>query len=80
MSDYRVVFNEHSGRYRVERRYWWGWGFVMDPSGKDYATFEHCRDARRFICERQTGKPGAPRRWRVVGDCGRHGSAHQFPA
>ena len=39
MTDYRIVFNEETRRYRVERRRWWGWSFLMEAAGEDYATF-----------------------------------------
>ena len=69
MIDFRIVFNEQSGRYRVERRRWWGWGFVLDRSGEDYATFDRFEDAQRFVCARRLPRKARPRRWRVVDNC-----------
>ena len=71
MSDCRIVFNEQTGRYRIESRRWWGWSFVLDPSGEHYATFERYEDARRFVCDQLRPKRVSQRRWRVVDLCSR---------
>lgn len=70
MSDYRIVHNEQTNLYRVERRGWTGWTFVRDAQGGDYATFVTCEDARRFVC-RQRRRASAPRRWEVIDLCSR---------
>lgn len=69
MTDFRIVFNEQTGRYRVEQRRWWGWDFVRDPAGEGYLTFESLAGARRFVCGHLFGRPAANRRWRVVDPC-----------
>ena len=71
MSDYRIVFNDHSGKYRVERRGWLGWQFVMHPDGRDYLTFDDHDAARRHVCAaRQSRAPARDnRRWRVIDSC-----------
>jgi hypothetical protein len=67
---YRVVFNDQSGRYRVERKGWLGWGFVQDESG-DYLGFETLEQARAWVREnKQCQGTTGPRRWRVVDCCG----------
>ena len=72
MSDYRVVLNEQTGLYRVERRRWWGWTFVMDPSGDEYLSFRRYRDAMCFVCRRRRQQQRRPyRRWKVVNFCER---------
>ena len=71
MTDYRIVFNEETRRYRVERRRWWGWNFLMDAAGEDYATFADFDSARRFACAQSGQRQTAPRRWKVVGICDR---------
>ena len=71
MSDYRIVYNEQTDLYRVERRGWAGWSFVMDKTVGDYATFRSCQAAKRFICRRQRGRPASSRRWQVVDGCRR---------
>jgi hypothetical protein len=71
MSDYRIVINEQTRQYRVERRRWWGWGFVMDASGTDYATFARYEDARGFVCKRLQADNRPHRRWQVVDACAR---------
>lgn len=69
MSDYRIVFNEQTARYRVEKRGWTGWTFVTANRGCDYLTFDSYEAARRFVCGRQRPKPDSGRRWRVVDPC-----------
>lgn len=70
MSDCRIVYNEKTGLYRVERRGWMGWTFVMDEARHDYATFERYEDARRFACEAQERRATRQhRRWKVVDFC-----------
>ena len=69
MSDYRIVFNEQTGRYRVERRSWWSWDFVYDASGEGYATFDSLQQAREFVCREHGKAAPAHRRWRVVDPC-----------
>ena len=65
---YRVVFNDQSGRYRVERKGWLGWSFVQDESG-DYLGFETLEQARAWVRENKHCQGTTePRRWRVV-DC-----------
>ena len=72
MSDFRIVYNERTDLYRVEKRGWAGWSFVMDEKGGDYATFRSCSAAKRFICHRQGSRRAASfRRWQVVDGCRR---------
>lgn len=71
MTDYHIVFNEETARYRVERRRWWGWGFLTDASGENYATFNDFDGARRFACQQSGRFPEARRRWRIIGICDR---------
>ena len=70
MSDYRIVHNQQTDQYRVERRGWVGWVFVRDPESKDYATFSNFEDARQFMCRRRR-RATAARRWKAVGLCSR---------
>ena len=71
MSDCRIVLNEQTGRYRIERRHWWGWSFVMAESGEHYATFDRCEDARDYACRHRRRSAAGQRRWRVVDLCAR---------
>ena len=66
---YRIVHNEQTGLYRIEKRGWLGWNFVSDPKTSDYLGFRHLDDARSWICERTQSKDEATRRWKVVQDC-----------
>lgn len=71
MSDYRIVHNEQTDQYRVERRGWAGWVFVRDPASNDYATFSSFEDARQFMCRRRR-RDTDTRRWKTVSICSRH--------
>lgn len=72
MSDYRIVFNEQTECYRVERRGWLGWSFVMNAAGDDYVSFSRYADARRFVCRATRHRRyGGQRRWKVVDLCSR---------
>jgi hypothetical protein len=65
---YRVVINDQTGRYRVEKREWLGWNFVRDEAG-DYLGFDGIEQARAWINERCRSSQTGPRRWRVVDCC-----------
>lgn len=65
---YRVVFNDQSGRYRIERKGWFGWNFVQDESG-DYLGFGTLEQARVWVSEHNDCVGKGPRRWRIVDCC-----------
>ena len=65
---YRVVFNDQSGRYRVERKGWLGWNFVQTESG-DYPGFDTLEQAREWTREHGKCQGTGLRRWRVVDCC-----------
>lgn len=69
MPDYRIVYNEQTARYRIERRGWAGWTFVTADRGSNYLTFDSYEAARRFVCERCRPTRGEGRRWKVVDPC-----------
>lgn len=69
MSDYRIVYNEQTARYRVEKRGLMGWSFVTANRGGDYLTFDSCEAARRYICTRRRRLRDSGRRWKVVDPC-----------
>ena len=69
VSKYRIVFNEETGVYRVERRHWWGWSFVMDAAGEDYLGFASRREAECYICLQRRQPLLRYRRWQVVDLC-----------
>ena len=69
MTDIRIVHNEGRDLYRIERRGWLGWAFVMDPGGRDYATFGSYEAALRFACRFCAGRRQRTRRWQVVDWC-----------
>lgn len=65
---YRVVHNETTDRYRVEKRGLLGWSFVVDPSTHDYLDFGDLGTAKTWVQE-HTNSAGDSRRWKVVTDC-----------
>lgn len=67
---FRIVHNQQTNRYRVEKRGFFGWNFVADPSGGDYLSFTDAESARAWICRQTTRRDAdANRRWKVVTDC-----------
>ena len=69
MPDYRIVFNERTVQYRIERRRLWGWSFVMDDQGRDYLTFADYQAACRHLCALRDRRGDTHRRWRVLEPC-----------
>lgn len=69
MKMYRIVHNEQTGAYRVERRGLFGWGFVTDPQSGDYLAFADLDAARSWVRIRQHPGKAGWRRWKVVSDC-----------
>jgi hypothetical protein len=67
MPDFRIVYNEQTARYRVEKRGLIGWSFVTSKGGGDYLTFDSYEAARRFVCSKHRSEKG--RRWKVVDPC-----------
>jgi hypothetical protein len=65
---YRIVHNEQTDSYRVEKRGLLGWAFVDDPQTGEYRGFEDLDAARAWIRQRTRGS-NANRRWKVVTDC-----------
>jgi len=66
---YRIVHNERSGSFRVERRGLLGWAFVTDPATRDYLSFRDLDEARTWVRQRARADDTGPRRWKVVSDC-----------
>lgn len=65
---YRIVYNDQSGRYRIERKGMLGWNFVEDEAG-DYLSLDTLEQARAWIREHAECSGTGPRRWRVVDCC-----------
>lgn len=65
---YRIVHNEHTGSYRIEKRGLLGWTFVDDPQTGGYLGFDDVDAARAWIQQR-TRRNSSNRRWKVVADC-----------
>jgi hypothetical protein len=66
---YRIVHNEQTGAYRVEKRGLLGWAFVSDPQTGDYLAFEELDTARQWIQGKVRRDDNSTRRWQVVSDC-----------
>jgi len=66
---YRIVHNEQTGSYRVEKRGLFGWAFVSDPKNGDYLGFEDADAARNWIRSKVSRNEHDNRRWKVVADC-----------
>ena len=66
---YRIVHNEQTDSYRVERRGVLGWAFVSDPQTGDYLGFADVDEARAWVRNRTRPDDGVARRWKVVSEC-----------
>ncbi|HOP17232.1 MAG: hypothetical protein H6956_00700 [Chromatiaceae bacterium] len=66
---YRIVHNEQTGLYRVEKRGLFGWAFISDQRTGDYLGFADVESARAWIKSATKGKDSDSKRWKVVSDC-----------
>lgn len=66
---YRIVHNEQTNKYRVEKRGLLGWAFVNDPQTGDYLGFDKVDEARRWVKNHIRRDNQSTRRWKVVSDC-----------
>lgn len=66
---YRIVHNEQTSSYRVEKRGFFGWNFVTDPDSSDYLRFDDVEAACRWINARSRPAVADTRRWKVVSEC-----------
>lgn len=66
---YRIVHNEQTDSYRVEKRGVLGWAFVSNPQTNDYLNFKDLNAARNWVCSRVRRNDNNNRRWKVVADC-----------
>jgi hypothetical protein len=69
MGTYRVVVNEQTARFRIEKRGLLGWSFVTDAASGDYLSFAELVDAEAWICAQADARSHPHRRWKVVTDC-----------
>jgi hypothetical protein len=69
MSEYRIVFNAQTRKFRIEQRRLWDWSFVMDDTGEQYATFDSYEAAQRVVCALRRTRINRNRRWQVVDTC-----------
>lgn len=67
---YRIVHNEQTDVYRVEKRGLLGWAFVNDPATSDYLAFAGIEEARAWVRAKLAAGHENPRRWKIVADCG----------
>ena len=66
---YRIVHNEQTDIYRVEKRGMLGWAFVTDSDTGDYLGFSNLEKARGWVRGKARRSNTTTRRWRVVSDC-----------
>lgn len=66
---YRIVHNEQTDSYRVEKRGMLGWAFVSDPQTGNYLGFGDIDEARRWVRKQARRKESNSRRWKVVSEC-----------
>jgi hypothetical protein len=66
---YRIVHNEQTRTYRVEKHGFLGWSFVTDPESRDYLDFDSLEAARNWVQQRRPIRTSDTRRWKVVSDC-----------
>lgn len=65
---YRIVHNEITDHYRVEKRGLLGWTFVTEQATQQYLEFSDLESAKQWV--RQHARPSEKtRRWQVVTDC-----------
>ena len=66
---YRIVVNEQTTQFRIEKRGLLGWNFVTDAASGDYLSFAELTDAEAWICAHAEAPSDRYRRWKVVTDC-----------
>lgn len=66
---YRIVHNEQSGVYRIEKRGLLGWAFVSDQDTGDYLGFSDLHAARSWVCNATRTRHNESRRWKIIADC-----------
>jgi len=66
---YRIVYNEQTDTYRVEKRGLLGWAFVNDPQTGDYLSFHDIGKARHWVKNKVRRNDENNRRWKIVAEC-----------
>jgi len=64
--NWRIVYNNQTHRYRIEKKRWWGWDFVADDSAGDYISFSDLAAAKRWACQHLGQRIQRPCRWQIV--------------
>lgn len=62
----RIVYNKFSDQYRIERKRWFGWGFIAEPGGLHYRSFDTLEKAEDWIERCFRNRDRDSRRWRTV--------------
>lgn len=62
----RIVYNEFSDQYRIERKRWWGWSFISEPGGVHYLAFDTLESAEDWLERCFKNQTRDSRRWRPV--------------
>ena len=66
---YRLVHNEQTNTYRVEKRGLLGWAFVTNPRSDGYLGFNRLDAARAWIRNQSPKNVDDNRRWKIIQDC-----------
>ena len=66
---YRIVHNALTDSYRVEKRGFFGWSFVIAQGTGDYLQFDDLDSARKWVANVQVKNDDRTRRWKVVTEC-----------
>lgn len=66
---HRIVYNEQTSTYRIEKRGLFGWNFVIDQATSDYLRFDDIDAACRWIDANTVESASVSRRWKVVNEC-----------
>ena len=66
---YRIVHNQQTDSYRVEKRGFLGWNFVSDEITGDYLQFGDLDAAQRWMQSACGTRNQDSRRWKVVTEC-----------
>lgn len=66
---YRILHNQQTSSYRIEKRGFFGWNFVLEQGSGDYLQFEDLASARRWVAAAIESRRKPDRRWNVVSEC-----------
>lgn len=62
----RIVYNQYGEQYRIERKRWFGWGFISEPGGLHYLAFDTLEKAEDWVERCFKNRDRTSKRWRTV--------------